>query len=121
MEIDIKEYFTEIIDESRSTIGYSLNPYKDIELVKAIYDQNEQLQQLKQENEELKEKCSKYQNEICPQYSEELQQAYVRANKAKQKLEKIEECINTTCFDYVGMDMIYFKKELLQIIRGESE
>ena len=82
MEIDIKEYFTEIIDESRSTIGYSLNPYKDIDLVKAIYEQNEQLQQLKQENEELKEKIIKL--------NEENGNLIINRNTVENKLQDTE-------------------------------
>lgn len=72
--------------------------------------------ELMSENDKLKEKCYKYQNEICPQYSEELQQAYVRANKAERKLEKIEKlCKN--------QDILRGRQALattiLKIIRGE--
>lgn len=57
----------------------------------------EQLKHKEQECEELKEKCNKYQNEICPQYSEELKQAYTRANKAEQECEELKKDCPKRC------------------------
>lgn len=54
-----------------------------------------QLKRKEQECEELKEKCNKYQNEICPQYSEELKQAYTRANKAEQECEEYKHVLDS--------------------------
>jgi len=112
MEINVKEYFTEIIDESRSTIGYSLNPYKDIELVKAIYEQNEQLQQLKEENEELKKKIKYFQewqkaDEIKSEKASEIGKQMLIY---KKKIEDIEEYCNNHLLT-LG---------ILEIIRGEE-
>lgn len=102
-----------------------------------------EIQQLKEENEELKRKyqeslniqkqLQEWQDEDLRQIKElkteneeliERANAYngmkILANCRLEKLEKIEEVINTTCFDYAGIDMVYFRNELLQIIRGEE-
>jgi len=66
-----------------------------------------EIQQLKEENEELIERANAYNG------------MKILANCRLEKLEKIEKVINTTCFDYAGIDMVYFRNELLKIIRGE--
>lgn len=64
---------------------------------KECFDALLKLAKKEQECEELKEKCNKYQNEICPQYSEELKKAYTRANKAEQECEELKKDCPKRC------------------------
>lgn len=122
MEIDIKEYFTEIIDESRSTIGYNLNPYKDIDLVQAIYEQNEQLQQLKEENDELKKGLNWYHRretdlmaeivENKEDYAELLQRhndSFAQFNELKEENVKLQNR-NQQLSGAITQNLIYIQK-----------
>ena len=56
--IEIDEYFTEIIDEGRGTIGYYLISYKDKALVKAIYKHNKKLEKIKEMCKNAISECS---------------------------------------------------------------
>ena len=52
--INTDDYFYEITDEGRGTIGYGCVSYKTAELIRRIHKQNKQLSRLEQENKELK-------------------------------------------------------------------
>lgn len=53
--IDVSKYFIEVVDEGGSTINYKILPNIEILLVERIFEQNQQLKHLQEENEEQKE------------------------------------------------------------------
>lgn len=52
--IDVSEYFIEVVDEGGSTIDYKILPNIERLLVERIFEQNQQLARLQEENEGLK-------------------------------------------------------------------
>lgn len=54
--IDVSEYFIEVVDEGGSTIDYKILPNIERLLVERIFEQNQQLARLQEENEELKDR-----------------------------------------------------------------
>lgn len=52
--IDVSKYFIEIVDEGGSTINYKILPNFERLLVEKIFEQNQQLARLQEENEGLK-------------------------------------------------------------------
>lgn len=53
--IDVSEYFIEVVDEGGSTIDYKIFPNSDRLLVEKIFEQNQQLAHLQEENNILKQ------------------------------------------------------------------
>ena len=51
--IDISKYFIEVVDEGGSTINYKILPNFERLLVERIFEQNQQLKHLQEENKEL--------------------------------------------------------------------
>ena len=51
--IDVSEYFIEVVDEGGSTIDYKIFPNSERLLVEKIFEQNQQLARLQEENKEL--------------------------------------------------------------------
>ena len=58
--IDVSEYFIEVVDEGGSTIDYKIFPNSERLLVEKIFEQNQQLKRLQEENEKLKKKKNEY-------------------------------------------------------------
>lgn len=52
--IDVSEYFIDVVDEGGSTIDYKILPNSERLLVEKIFEQNQQLKRLQEENKELK-------------------------------------------------------------------
>ena len=53
--IDISKYFIEVVDEGGSTINYKILPNFERLLVERIFEQNQQLKRLQEENNVLKQ------------------------------------------------------------------
>ena len=85
-ESGVKMSEKDIIHKLSSELDFERSKRKTLQM---------ELKAKEQECEELKEKCNKYQNEICPQYSEELKQAYTRANKAEQECEEYKHVLDS--------------------------
>jgi len=54
--IDVSEYFIDVVDEGGSTIDYKILPNSERLLVEKIFEQNQQLKHLQEENKELKDR-----------------------------------------------------------------
>ena len=82
--IDTNKYFVEVIDESKSTIGYYVVHPEG--LLREITKQNKQLEHKTQECEELKLKCLGNRNDyLCERQV---------TKRYRNALEEIEKCIN---------------------------
>lgn len=53
--IDVSKYFIDVVDEGGGKIDYKILPNSERLLVEKIFEQNQQLARLQEENEELKE------------------------------------------------------------------
>lgn len=101
--IDVSEYFIDVVDEGGSTIDYKILPNSERLLAEKIFEQNQQLKRLQEENEKLKE------NQCCPETCEYIATEIIRYtnvcevnSKYKQALEKIRDIVkpikDNTCF-----------------------
>lgn len=61
--IDVSEYFIDVVDEGGGTIDYKILPNSERLLVEKIFEQNQQLERLQEENAELYEKNVQLQKE----------------------------------------------------------
>lgn len=110
--IDTNEYFLEIVDESKSTIGYTVVfPQK---LLTKIIKQNKQLTRKTQECEELKDLTYRLENQRETYYKEFL--------RIKSALEEIKEIVSSTldCGEWVGQGDNKMAK-ILDIINKAKE
>lgn len=88
--IDVSKYFIYVVDEGGSTINYKILPNIERLLVERIFEQNQQLKHLQEENEKLKankRKCAfkSLDNTFC--------------DEAKIKIDKLEldkDCLNAS-------------------------
>lgn len=87
--IDVSEYFIEVVDEGGSTIDYKILPNSERLLVEKIFEQNQQLKRLQEENEGLKSL-----NDFNVQKIEVLQEENEKLYKA---LEEIRKKITPVC------------------------
>lgn len=83
--IDVSEYFIDVVDEGGSTIDYEILPNSKRLLVEKIFEQNQQLKRLQEENNKLRKRQITKNGFIC-----DCEQ---NANY-KQALEEIREIIN---------------------------
>lgn len=79
--IDVSEYFIEVVDEGGSTIDYKILPNIERLLVEKIFEQNQQLKRLQEENEGLKSL-----NDFNVQKIEVLQEENEKLYKALEEI-----------------------------------
>ena len=97
--INTDDYFYEITDESRGTIGYGCISYKTTELIGRIHKQNKQFQRLQQGNTELKAENERLKKEIkLFQNAHDTEQD--RKRKFENCLDEIKEIADEMYEDY---------------------
>ena len=82
--IDVSEYFIDVVDESGGTVDYKILPNVERLLVEKIFEQNQQLKRLQEENIRLK----KIKDDFFKQ-AEISHQAVQDKNKIIEKLETV--------------------------------
>lgn len=121
--IDVSKYFIEVVDEGGSTINYKILPNFERLLVEKIFEQNQQLARLQEENEGLKslndfnvqkievlkeeneelKKLKKYYKgfvancRYCDEWYMDKCNYIKKENKYKQALEEIRKKITPVC------------------------
>lgn len=84
--IDVSKYFIEVVDEGGSTINYKILPNLDRLLVERIFEQNQQLKRLQEENEGLKSL-----NDFNVQKIEVLQEENEKLRQVRKNFPDIQE------------------------------
>lgn len=100
--IDVSKYFIEVVDEGGSTINYKILPNFERLLVEKIFEQNQQLARLQEENEELKKLKKYYKGFVancryCDEWYMDKCNYIKKENKYKQALEEIRKKITPVC------------------------
>ena len=101
--IDVSEYFIDVVDEGGSTINYKLLPNSERLLVEKIFEQNQQLKRLQEENEKLKEENEQLKKPflVMPKVNQ-LAVPIDKYEKLYKALEEIREIINSVKNEYMN-------------------
>lgn len=87
--IDVSEYFIDVVDEGGSTIDYKIFPNSERLLVEKIFEQNQQLKCLQEENKRLQMlSCANCGEKYLSPDGAELYEKNVQLQKENEELKK---------------------------------
>lgn len=111
--IDVSEYFIEVVDEGGSTIDYKILPNSERLLVEKIFEQNQQLKRLQEENKRLQmlscANCGeKYLSPDGAELYEKNVQLQKENEKQKEQIKQLEDFIKSDGeIDHINHEYTY--------------
>lgn len=91
--IDVSKYFIDVVDEGGSTIDYKILPNTERLLVEKIFEQNQQLKRLQEENKELKDRNTNLRLNLATYDLPEIKKVLTdwRTGKLDKKFKKLQK------------------------------